>query len=161
MKNSYIVVAIVILVVLGAGGFLVLRGNSNQSGPSVTSTNNSKTEDSAPNSQATGSTKYLSYSKKVLEESASKKRVLYFYANWCPICRPADADFKANESKIPDDVVVIRVNYNDSDTDDEEKALAQKYGITYQHTFVQIDENGEEVAKWNGGDTDELLTNFK
>lgn len=86
---------------------------------------------------------------------------LYFYANWCPICKPADADFKANSSKIPPDVTVIRVNYNDTDTGQEEKDLAKKYGITYQHTFVQIDAQGKEVTKWNGGQTDELLANIK
>jgi hypothetical protein len=54
-------------------------------------------------------------------------------------------------------VTIIRVNYNDSDTDPAEEALADEYGVTYQHTFVQIDENGNEVAKWNGGEIEELL----
>ena len=39
--------------------------------------------------------------------------------------------------------------------------LAKKYGITYQHTFVQIDSQGKEVTKWNGGQTDELAANIK
>ena len=43
----------------------------------------------------------------------------------------------------------------------EEKDLAKKYAITYQHTFVQIDGLGKEVTKWNGGKTDDLLTNIK
>lgn len=33
------------------------------------------------------------------------------------------------------------------------------YGVTYQHTFVQIDENGDALAKWNGGDVEKLLSN--
>ena len=41
------------------------------------------------------------------------------------------------------------------------KELAQKYSITYQHTFVQIDAEGKEITKWNGGKIDELLTNIK
>ena len=105
--------------------------------------------------------RYVEYSKAALDGSANKRRVLYFYANWCPICKPADADFKANSSKIPADVTVIRVNYNDSDTDQEEKDLAKKYVIIYQHTFVQVDSTGKEVTKWNGGQTDELLANIK
>ena len=32
-------------------------------------------------------------------------------------------DFTANPSKIPEDAVVLRVNYNDPDTDQEEKNL--------------------------------------
>ncbi len=104
---------------------------------------------------------YVVYSKAAFDQAANKRRVLYFYASWCPICRPADADFKKNSSKIPEDMLVIRVNYNDPDTDQEEKDLAKKYGITYQHTFVQIDAQGKEITKWNGGQTEELLTNIK
>jgi thiol-disulfide isomerase/thioredoxin len=105
--------------------------------------------------------RYVVYSKKALDNAAGKRRVLYFYASWCPICRPADLNFKDNVSKIPEDVVVVRVNYNDPDTDQEEKDLAQKYGITYQHTFVQIDAQGNKIAVWNGGQINELLKNIK
>lgn len=105
--------------------------------------------------------KYVEYSGTALEEAAGKKRVLFFYANWCPTCRPADADFRANPNKIPPGAVVIRVNYNDTETDQEEKDLSEMYGVTYQHTFVHIDENGKELTKWNGGDTDELVENLK
>ena len=105
--------------------------------------------------------RYIEYSKTALDHAANNRRVLYFYASWCPICRPADADFKTNSSKIPEDVIVLRVNYNDTDTDQEEKDLAKKYEITYQHTFVQIDAQGKEITKWNGGQIDELLANIK
>jgi len=105
--------------------------------------------------------RYVEYSKANLDQAAGKRRVLYFYASWCPICKPADADFKKNSSKIPENTTVIRVNYNDPETDQEEKDLAKKYGVTYQHTFVQIDGQGKEIAKWNGGQTDELLANIK
>ena len=104
---------------------------------------------------------YVEYSKKIFEVSKNKKRVLFFYANWCPTCIPADADFRANLDRVPNDVILIRVNYNDSETDAEEKTLARKYGITYQHTFVQIDLGENEVAKWNGGQTKELLERIR
>lgn len=108
-----------------------------------------------------GSSRYQEYSMNAYNQASGKRRVLYFYASWCPTCRPADADFKANMTSIPEDVVVLRVNYNDPETDQEEKDLAQKYGITYQHTFVQIDASGNQVAKWNGGQTAELLSKIK
>lgn len=105
--------------------------------------------------------KYFEFSEAGFEGAASEKRVLFFYANWCPTCRPTDAEFSANMDQIPDGAVVIRVNYNDPDTDSLESELAKKYGVTYQHTFVQIDENGSVVTKWNGGKTKELLENIK
>jgi len=105
--------------------------------------------------------RYLAYSKSAFERAAMTKRVLFFYANWCPTCRPADADFQKNSATIPDGVTLIRVNYNDTDTDQEEKDLAKKFQVTYQHTFIQIDEQGNVIAKWNGGQTKELLSNVK
>ena len=115
----------------------------------------------------TGSTevsgeRYVEYTRQTLNESADRRRVLFFFANWCPTCIPADANFRANEDRIPEDVVLIRVNYNDTDTDEEEKALARKYNVTYQHTFVQIDQEGNMVTIWNGGASiDDLLSRIK
>ena len=107
------------------------------------------------------SSRYVEYSKAAYDAAADKRRVLYFYATWCPSCKVANEDFTANPNKIPEDVVVIRTNYNDPNTDQEEKDLAKKYGITYQHTFVQINAQGKELTKWNGGQTDELIANIK
>ncbi|MFA6004966.1 MAG: thioredoxin family protein [Patescibacteria group bacterium] len=115
-----------------------------------------KTED---NMMATS--RYVEYSAAALEKAVTGRRVLFFYASWCPTCRPADESFTQNSAKIPEDVTLLRVNYNDPDTDQEEKDLAQKYGITYQHTFIQIDSTGNEVTKWNGGQINELLSNLK
>lgn len=108
-----------------------------------------------------GSARYVEYSKAALDGAVNNRRVLFFYASWCPTCKPTDTDLTTNSSKIPVDVTVIRVNYNDPETDQEEKDLAKKYGITYQHTFVQIDGQGKEVTKWNGGKTEELLAKIK
>lgn len=105
--------------------------------------------------------RYMPYSEGTLEKAADSRRVLFFFANWCSTtCIPADRNFQKNTAKIPVDVRVIRVNYNDSDTNSEERALAIKYGVVYQHTFVQIDSKGNVVTKWNGGDIDELLSHI-
>lgn len=122
-----------------------------------------KVEDKAmtsDNEEMKEPSRYVKFENGLLEKMTDKRRVLFFYASWCPTCRPADADITANSKKIPDDVVVIRVNYNDPDTETSEKDLAKKYAVTYQHTFVQIDKDGREVKKWNGGSFDELLTNI-
>ncbi len=41
-------------------------------------------------------------------------------------------------------MVIVSVDF-DSETD-----LKRQYGVTLQHTFVQIDSDGNEVAKWSG-----------
>ncbi len=105
--------------------------------------------------------RYVPFSPTALSQAAGSRRVLFFYANWCPTCKPADADFTANAAQLPSDVTLIRVNYNDTETDQAEKDLAKKYGVTYQHTYVQLDAQGNVVTKWNGGQMKELLERIK
>ena len=80
--------------------------------------------------------------------------VLFFYASWCPTCRSAREEFIKRDNEIKK-INIILVDYDNS------KELQNKYGVTYQHTFVQIDKNGEAINKWNGGATDKLLSNIR
>ncbi|MEK7069156.1 MAG: thioredoxin family protein [Patescibacteria group bacterium] len=84
---------------------------------------------------------------KVTLASADHDVVLFFHASWCPTCRAVDADIKANLSKIPSTLAILDVNYDNS------TALKQKYGVTYQHTFVQVDKGGNLIKKWSGSPT--------
>ena len=84
---------------------------------------------------------------KVALASATHDVVLFFRASWCPTCRALDADIKANLSKIPESLAILDVNYDNS------TALKQKYGVTYQHTFVQVDKDGNIIKKWSGSPT--------
>lgn len=94
-------------------------------------------------------TKYLDFNKadydKALKER--KKILLYFYANWCPICKKEQVDTFAafNEIKDPD-LIGFRVNYRDGDDDESEKALAKEFGVGYQHTKVIL-KGGERILK--------------
>lgn len=73
--------------------------------------------------------------------------VLYFYANWCPICKKEFPLMQsAFDSLETDDVVGFRVNFNDNETTPEEEALAREFGVAYQHTKVFL-LNGERVLK--------------
>ena len=91
---------------------------------------------------------YESYApEKVALASATHDVVLFFRASWCPTCRAVDADIKVNLSKIPGSLAILDVNYDNS------TALKQKYGVTYQHTFVQVDKDGNLIKKWSGSPT--------
>jgi thioredoxin 1 len=164
MKAATIFTVILILVGVSAFMFTSKQKSSNtdlmqsQNTPITTSDNTKISESEIVTKE---DPRYVEYSKAIIDGSGNARRVLFFYANWCPTCRPADASFSQNESKIPQDVTVIRVNYHDTETNQEEKDLATKYGVTYQHTFVQIDESGNTITKWNGGQFDELLRNIK
>lgn len=91
---------------------------------------------------------YESYGpEKVALASDTHDVVLFFRASWCPTCRAADADIKANLSKIPSNLTILDVNYDNS------TSLKQKYVVTYQHTFVQVDKDGNLIKKWSGSPT--------
>ena len=78
---------------------------------------------------------------------SDKLIVLYFYANWCPICKEEIKNlYTAMNEYSGDDIIGFRVNYNDSDTDKHEKALAREFGVAYQHTKVFV-KNNQRVLK--------------
>lgn len=82
---------------------------------------------------------------KVLQ--TDKLIVLYFYADWCPICRVELPHlYGAFNELTADDVIGFRVNYNDGSTDDNERNLARQFGVGYQHGKVFV-RNGEQVLK--------------
>ncbi|OLT30015.1 hypothetical protein BJF82_15885 [Kytococcus sp. CUA-901] len=68
--------------------------------------------------------------------------VLFFHADWCPECRATDESLTAEG--VPEDLTVVKVDY------DEMTDLRQEYGVTQQHTFVQVDGEGEAIHTWTG-----------
>lgn len=78
---------------------------------------------------------------------SDKLVVLYFYANWCPICRLEVPQLYAAFNELSTDkVVAFRVNFNDDQTDNDERNLARQFGVPYQHTKVFL-KNGAAVLK--------------
>ncbi len=99
---------------------------------------------------------YEAYSDSKLALADSGDVVLFFRASWCPTCRALNADLKANLESIPAGVTILDVNYDNS------TVLKQKYGVTYQHTLVQVDSSGTMITKWTGSPTlSALLGNIK
>lgn len=147
MNKLFILLAIVIV-----GGFVVINmtNNAPKKTPSGDGIANEKTETSV----SVPKDNYIPYDKAVFLNQKDKRRVLFFHAKWCPTCKVADKEFTENSTKIPDDVILFRTDY------DTEKELITLYGITYQHTFVYVDPQGNALKKWNGGGIAELLSNI-
>lgn len=90
---------------------------------------------------------YEVYAPEKLAKASSGDVVLFFRASWCPTCKVLDADIRTHLNAIPSNLTILDVNY------DTETALKQKYGVTYQHTLVQVDAQGNQITKWSGGQT--------
>lgn len=88
-------------------------------------------------------------------EYAGQSIVYFFHASWCPDCKAADTALTDPNAAIPAGVTIVKVDY-DTATD-----LKRTYGVTMQHTFVQVDDGGEAVQKWTGTDIDAILAEIK
>jgi len=73
--------------------------------------------------------------------------VLFFRASWCPGCRALNADITKNIESGPAGLTILDVDY------DAATALRQQYGVTTQHTLVQVAADGTLIKKWSGGST--------
>ncbi len=184
MKNT-IILAIVVIVALGAIGYGIMHKTSGegamqkdimmvkdqmqkdamlqQEGDVSTSGNEMMKKDTPDTTMMMGKTMphtdtmmakgvYEIYSpEKVMQ--ATGKIVLFFNASWCPTCRALDKELKANTAKIPAGTTILSVDY---DTSTE---LKKKYGVTTQHTLVQVDKTGNKINTWKGGNLDTIIAN--
>ena len=84
---------------------------------------------------------YEAYSPEALA-SANDHVVLFFHADWCPICRKIEKNISS--SGVPDNLTILKINY------DEATELKKKYGVASQSTLVQVNKEGEMIQKWTG-----------
>ena len=105
--------------------------------------------------------KLLDFNKTDFDEALKTDNliILYFYADWCPICR---AEFPKMQSAFNElktnKVVAFRVNYKDDFTDKDEESLAKEHGIAYQHTKVFIQNNKRVLKAPDSWEKDRYLT---
>ncbi len=150
MNKIYLIIGAIILVI-AVGGVIFIRQKSGSN------TALKKEEIDIRNNVIVNKegSRYQIYSKDAFTAAIDKKRILFFYAKWCPVCQPIDKEFSDMMDKIPADIVVFKTDF------DTEVELKRLYSIPYQHTFVQVDANDKEVTAWSGGGLSELKKNIK
>lgn len=98
---------------------------------------------------------YEWYTPDTLAQAQAKGRTfLLFWVPWCSSCSALDVELERRSAELPPDVTVLKINM------DHDKSLLSKYGVTIQHTLVEIDAQGNEVQKWVGGDFNTLTTHL-
>ncbi len=72
---------------------------------------------------------------------------LYFYSGWCSICvGELPMAIRALENWNGQNILAFRVNFDDANTDDEEKVIAKELDVDHQYTKVFI-KDGKVVLK--------------
>jgi thioredoxin 1 len=77
--------------------------------------------------------------------AASGPVVIFFHATWCPSCRALKSDIENNLTAIPPNITILSADY------DTATELKRQYGVTTQHTLVQVGTDGTMIQKWSGG----------
>ena len=136
-------------VIVAVGGWFILNKPAD-------SQNGSESGTTLSQQDATNS-RYISYSQQALAEATQDggRALLFFHADWCPTCRAAEKDILSKIDQVPDDLTILKADY------DTERELKKKYQVVVQHTFVQVDQNGNQVTKWSGGGLRDILNLIK
>ena len=162
-KNTGIIIGIIALVVIVGGVYasmnlqkeeVVSQNNTEQANVDQKNMDDKQNKDEMVKDEA-GMTdekdsmmkvgSYEAYSSEKLAMAATGDVVLFFHASWCPSCRGLNSDIEKNLNSIPAGVTILKADY------DKETELKKKYGVSYQHTLVQVDKDGNMIKKWSGG----------
>lgn len=140
-KHSTLIIILgIIVVVVGAMLYLLLRPQQpTVSEDTTTSQQTNNEETTTPETLESQPGKYETYTEGVFAQTEGR-RILFFYAPWCPQCRALDASIQ--EGTVPRGIAIFKTDY------DSHQELRQKYGVTIQTTLVEVDENGNEVKKY-------------
>ena len=136
-------------------GFNVLVSDGSEDNPVVTSIRGEEAEVVTKEEATTGAESlgvYADYTPASFSEAVARddEVVLSFSAAWCPTCQALKRNIDAGI--IPDGLTILELDF------DTETELKRQYGVTFQHTLVHIDENGDAISRWAGSrDIDEII----
>jgi len=154
MQPTQIKIAIVVLLIIVGVGYLITRDTgikaitaentaevlSEKSTADITPANDGELP-STELAQVTEAGTYQNYEPLLVANSKAEHIILNFSATWCPSCRALDKDILANKDAIPAGVEIYKVDY------DTAIELKKQYGVTTQHSLVEIAADG--TAKSN------------
>ena len=151
---NYLICMIAALSLIASGcaqtGILDSIEKSNDAAAIEESVMEKKANIGEPKLLAGTNSKYYRFDKTHYEKSLQEGKIIFldFHASWCPICRSEHPDILAAFNELNNEEVVgYQVHYNDDETNEEDKEMAKKFGITYQHTKVFLNKNGEVALK--------------
>ena len=95
---------------------------------------------------------YITYTKETYDSLIGQSPVvLYFHANWCPLCKQIEQNIKENLADFPKGSKILEIDF------DTELALRQEYGITVQATLLTLNADGEVIEKLSNPSNENLI----
>jgi len=140
-KNTGIIIGVMALVVIVGGVYASMAGKDDAM---MKKDETSMMDKEMEKNDVMMKGSYEAYSSEKIARAEMGDVVLFFHASWCPSCRGLNSDIETNRGSIPAGVSILKVDY------DKETELKKKYGVTYQHTLVQVDKDGNLIKKWSG-----------
>jgi thiol-disulfide isomerase/thioredoxin len=159
MQNNTTKIVAIVIAILAIGGIATLAMSGNKPAEKMVNNTMSKTSDvmkttddkmamdkmkAEETMMKKGVGKYTEYSANKLAQNPMGTNVIFFHASWCPTCKAAETDINAKLTAIPANFNILKVDY-DTSTD-----LKQKYGVTSQSTFINVDKDGNKLSMGNG-----------
>jgi thiol-disulfide isomerase/thioredoxin len=159
----------VLIIVLAGASIAVLKNKSTTKSSTAVATSGvalqstidvqacPKPNDSTTAVQGISPGSYVTYAdyKKDCAKYSNAKIVYFFHATWCPTCQGIEKEINADMARIPAGVTIVKTDY------DTEKDLKAKYGVTVQTTFVQIDRDGNKIAKYTAANLADAVAGIK
>lgn len=104
--------------------------------------------------------KYVYYSRDEYDKAILNKNVvvLFFTSNWCSSClKQNQMNKNIFEEMSKKDILGLEIHILDSETTTESDALAKKFDVKKENTYVILDKKGAVYFKYTGEIAEEKL----
>ncbi len=91
--------------------------------------------------EANNAGQFVEYSQSAFDSDTNSKKVLFFHQKSCSVCKQIETNMKAGV--MPEGVSLYLVPM------ETETALVEKYSVNLQTTFIEVDDEGNQLQEWN------------
>ena len=90
---------------------------------------------------------YGDYEPSLLANAENGIVILFFKTDECSTCKAFEEDLQENIAQLPTNMTLLKINLDVSDV------LKTEYGVVQEHTYIQVDAQGNELKRWVGSST--------
>jgi len=162
MFKRFILIFVLLIIFLSLSAFFFNVYTLQSNYFSNRNNNDSAIEDvkEVENTNSDSPSVYTLYSEDIYNKAILEKRVivLFFNANWCDDCiKQSAVNNEVFNELTRNGVVGLESHILDSETTTDLDALAKKFDVRKESTFIILDKNGAVVYRYTGTLDKELL----